>query len=269
MAALLASGGILGDSPGDLAGWLAGSGFAFLLIFARVGAVVTALPGFSAVYVSIRIRLIIALAISLLLLPLLTGQLPALPATAAALALILLPEIVIGLFIGFIPRAIVAALHMAGTFTALSVSLANALVQDPVADQQSSTLSGFFAIVGLVLIFVTDLHHLMLEAIVYSYTVFPVGLPLPAGDFADAATRILGQSMALGLQLAAPFVLVGFIYNFGLGLLGRLMPQLPVFFFGLPVQISLQLWALMLTLSGIMLVFLTRFGDLLAPLAGR
>ena len=269
MAALLASGGILGDSLGDLAGWLAGSGFAFLLIFARVGAVVTALPGFSAVYVSIRIRLIIALAISLLLLPLLTGQLPALPATAAALALILLPEIVIGLFIGFIPRAIVAALHMAGTFTALSVSLANALVQDPVADQQSSTLSGFFAIVGLVLIFVTDLHHLMLEAIVYSYTVFPVGLPLPAGDFADAATRILGQSMALGLQLAAPFVLVGFIYNFGLGLLGRLMPQLPVFFFGLPVQISLQLWALMLTLSGIMLVFLTRFGDLLAPLAGR
>lgn len=267
MAALLASGEI--GIGGGLAEWLAASGFAFLLIFARVGAVVTALPGLSAVFVSIRIRLIIALALSLLLLPLLAAQLPPLPATAIALALILLPEIVIGLFIGFIPRAIVAALHMAGTFTALSVSLANALVQDPVADQQTSTIAGLFGTIGLVLIFVTDLHHLMLEAIVYSYTVFPIGLPLPAGDFADAATRILGESMALGLQLAAPFVLVGFIYNFGLGLLGRLMPQLPVFFFGLPVQISLQLWALMLTLSGIMLVFLTRFGDLLAPLAGR
>ena len=256
-------------ATGWLAEWLAGSGFGFLLIFARVGAVVTALPGLSAVFVSIRIRLFIALAISLLLLPLLAEQLPALPTSAAALVMIMLPEIVIGLFIGLIPRTIVAALHMAGTFTALSVSLANALVQDPVADQQTSTIAGFFGTIGLVLIFVTDLHHLMLEAIVHSYTVFPVGLPLPVGDFANAITRTLGQSMALGLQLAAPFILVGFIYNFGLGLLGRLMPQLPVFFFGLPVQISLQLWAMMLTLSGIMLVFLTRFADLVAPFAGR
>lgn len=261
MAALLAN--------GWLADWLAGTAFGFLVIFARVGAVVSALPGFSAVFVSIRIRLIIALAVSLLLVPLIAAQVPMLPATPAALMMIIVPEIIIGAFIGLIPRIVVAALHMAGTFTALSVSLANALVQDPVADQQSSTLSGFFAIVGLVLIFVTDLHHLMLEAIVHSYTVLPVGGPLPVGDFADALTSTLGQSMALGLQLAAPFVLVGFIYNFGLGLLGRLMPQLPVFFFGLPVQISLQLWALMLTLSGIMLVFLTRFGDLVAPLAGR
>jgi flagellar biosynthetic protein FliR len=256
-------------ATGWLADWLAGAGFGFLVIFARVGAVVTALPGFSAVYVSIRIRLIIALAISLLLLPIIAAQLPSLPASPVALMTIIVPEIIVGVFIGLIPRIVVAALHMAGTFTALSVSLANALVQDPVADQQSSTLSGFFAIVGLVLIFVTDLHHLMLEAIVHSYAVFPVGMPLPFGDFADALTNILGQSMALGLRLSAPFVLVGFIYNFGLGLLGRLMPQLPVFFFGMPIQISLQIWALMLTLSGIMLVFLTRFGDLLAPFAGR
>lgn len=256
-------------ATGWLADWLAGAGFGFLVIFTRVGAVVTALPGFSAVYVSIRIRLIIALAMSLLLLPLIAEQVPKLPAAPAALMTIIVPEIIVGVFIGLIPRIVVAALHMAGTFTALSVSLANALVQDPVADQQSSTLSGFFAIVGLVLIFVTDLHHLMLEAIVNSYTVFPVGMPLPLGDFADALTTILGQSMALGLQLSAPFVLVGFIYNFGLGLLGRLMPQLSVFFFGMPIQISLQIWALMLTLSGIMLVFLTRFGDLLAPFAGR
>ncbi len=256
-------------ATGWLADWLAGAAFAFLVVFARIGAVMTALPGFSAVFVSVRIRLILALALSLMLLPFLAGQLPALPASPAALALIIAPEIIVGVFLGLIPRLIVAALHMAGTFTALSVSLANALVQDPVADQQTSTIAGFFGTLGLVLIFVSDLHHLMLEAMVHSYAIFPVGLPLPFGDFADAMTRTLGQSMALGLQLAAPFVLVGFIYNFGLGLLGRLMPQLPVFFFGLPVQISLQLWALMLTLSGIMLVFLTRFGDLLAPFAGR
>lgn len=252
-----------------LSSWLAANAFAFLLIFARVGAVVTSLPGLSAVFVSVRIRLLLALAMSLLLLPLLSGELPSLPASPVALVMAVGSEIIVGLFLGLLPRILVAALHMAGTFTALSMSLANAMVQDPVAESQTSTVAGFFGIFGLVLIFVTDLHHLMLEAIVNSYILFPAGAPLPAGDFAQAVTRTLGDSMILGLQLAAPFMLVGFVYNLGLGLLGRLMPQLPVFFFGLPVQIGAQLWAMMLTLSGIMLVFLDHLADLLAPLAGR
>jgi flagellar biosynthetic protein FliR len=66
------------------------------------------------------------------------------------------------------------------------------------------------------------------------------------------------------VRLAAPFLIVGLVYNVGLGLLGRLMPQLPVFFFGLPLQLGLQLWVMMLTISGIMLVFLNQFADMLA-----
>lgn len=252
-----------------LSSWLAANAFAFLLIFARVGAVITTLPGLSAVFVSIRIRLLLALAISLLLLPLLSEDLPSIPETPLALLLVLLAEVLVGVFIGLLPRIVIAALHMAGTFIALSISLANAMVQDPVSQSQSSTVAGFFGIFGLVLIFVTDLHHLMLGAIVNSYVLFPAGDPLPVDDFAEALTSTLGASMALGLQLAAPFIIVGFVYNLGLGLLGRLMPQLPVFFFGLPIQIGAQLWVMMLTFSGIMLVFLGRFAALLGPLAGR
>ena len=68
------------------------------------------------------------------------------------------------------------------------------------------------------------------------------------------------------MQLAAPFLVVSLVYNVGLGLLGRLMPQLPVFFFGLPLQVGLQMWVIMLTVSGIMLVFLEHFADMLAAL---
>ena len=66
------------------------------------------------------------------------------------------------------------------------------------------------------------------------------------------------------MQLSAPFLIVSLVYNVGLGLLGRLMPQLPVLFFGPPLQIALQLWVMMLALSGIMLVFLDRFTATLA-----
>jgi flagellar biosynthesis protein FliR len=235
--------------------------FAFFLIFARVGTVMMFLPGFSAGYVSVRIRLLLALAISFLLTPLLADQLPGLPSTPVALAMLLLGESLIGVFLGTVARILVAALQVAGTFSAYFLSLSNAMIQDPVADQQTSTVAGFFSTVGIVLIFVTDLHHMMLRAIVDSYTLFQPGEPLPLGDFAEMIAHRVMESVALGLQMAAPFLIVSLTYYIGLGLLGRLMPQLPVFFFGLPAHIALQIWVMMLTLSGIMMVFLARFAD--------
>ena len=71
--------------------------------------------------------------------------------------------------------------------------------------------------------------------------------------------RQVADSFALGLQMAAPFVVIGLAYYIGLGLLGRLMPQLPVFFFGLPLQITLQLFVFTITLSGIMMAFVQTF----------
>jgi flagellar biosynthetic protein FliR len=107
-------------------------------------------------------------------------------------------------------------------------------VQDPIADQQSSTIAGFFTALGLVLVFVTDVHHLMLRAIIDSYGLFVPGAPPPMDDICNFIVRTAADSFALGVQLAAPFLIVNLVYNVGLGLLGRLMPQLPVFFLRTP-----------------------------------
>lgn len=241
--------------------------FGFLLVFARVGAAFALLPGFSAAYVSVRIRLIFALAVTLIVRPLVADTLPVLPDTAVGLALLVGAEVTIGTFIAVIARIIVGALQIAGTLMAYFASLANALVQDPVADQQSSTLAGFLGTLGLVLVFVTDLHHLMIRAVVMSYARFPPGLALPSDGFAAAVTDAVSASMVIGLQLSAPLLVAALVYNIGLGVIGRLMPQLPVFFFGLPIQISFQIWTLALTISGIMMIFLNRFSDALLPFA--
>ena len=235
--------------------------FAFMIVFARLGTAVSFMPGFSATYVSARLRLGIALAISFAVMPVIAPNLPVMPANIPDLALIITGEMIVGSFIGLLGRVMIATLQTAGTVIALASSMSNALVQDPVAEQQSSTISGFLLTVGVVLIFVTDMHHLMIRAAIESYGGFEPGKPLPAGDFADLLARRVADSFALGLQLAMPAVIIGLTYTIGLGLLGRLMPQLPVFFFGLPVQITVQLWVLMLVLSGIMLVFTRRFAD--------
>ena len=233
--------------------------FAFMMIFARVGTAVSFLPGFGSAYVSQRMRLSVALAISFAAMPLIAPNLPLPPSALPDLAIIIAGEMIIGSFIGLLARLLIATLQTTGTMIALSSAMANALIQDPISEQQSSTISGFLLTLGLIVIFVADLHHLMIRSVVESYQVFLPGNLLPAGDLVHMLARGVADSFTLGIQLASPAIVVGLTYYIGLGLLGRLMPQLPVFFFGLPVQISLQIWVLMVTVSGIMLVFTERF----------
>lgn len=235
--------------------------FGFFLIFARIGSALALMPGFSAGFVPVRMRLVVALGISFVLSPVLIADLPVRPPTFTGVAILIIGEVLIGAFFGTIAQILIGALQTAGTVIAYMSSMANALIQDPIAEQQSSTVAGFLLIAGTVLIFVTDSHHLMIRAIVDSYSLLEPGRALPAGDMANVIGRQVADSFALGLRLASPFVIIGLTYYIGLGLLGRLMPQLQVFFFGLPVQIGIQIWVLAITFSGIMMVFLQNFTD--------
>lgn len=234
-----------------------------LIVFVRVGAILSLLPGFSATYVATRIRLLLAISLSLLLAPVLAPELPPLPQELGPFVRLILSEALIGIFLGMIPRVAVGALQAAGTFTSYFSSLTSALIQDPVADQQSAILAGFFGTLGVVLIFVTDLHGLMLQGIAGSYRVFPAGEGLIPGDAAEAMARAVAQSFAIGLQIAIPPLIGCVVSNVAFGLLTRMMPQLNVFFFGLPVQISLQLFIVMITLSGAAILFLHYYADVL------
>jgi flagellar biosynthetic protein FliR len=177
------------------------------------------------------------------------------------MAILMLGEFLIGLFFGVIARILIGALQTAGTLISYMSSMANAMIQDPIADQQSSTIASFLLIMATVLIFTADMHHVMLLAIADSYTLFIPGATLPMGDMVNVIGRQVADSFALGLRLSAPFVIIALTYYIGLGLLGRLMPQLQVFFFGLPFQIGLQIWVLAITISGIMMVFLQKFEE--------
>ena len=235
--------------------------FGFFLIFTRVGTALALMPGFSAGFVPMRVRLGGALAISFVMAPALIPGLPVRPPTIAAMATLMIGEFLVGIFFGVIARILVGALQTAGTLISYMSSMANAMIQDPIADQQSSTVASFLLIMATVLIFTADMHHVMLIAIADSYTLLVPGAALPIGDMVNIIGRRIADSFALGLRLSAPFVIIALTYYIGLGLLGRLMPQLQVFFFGLPFQIGLQIWVLAVTVTGIMMVFLQRFEE--------
>jgi len=235
--------------------------FAFFLVFFRVGVAMMLLPGFSASYVTPRSRLVIALGITLMVTPLLLHILPVMPDSGVALLVMVVSEVIVGSVIGLTIRIMVGALQTAGMLIALVSSLANALIQDPIAEQQSSLLSSFLGILGVVLVFIMDLHHPMIRSVVESYTLFLPGQPLSFGDFSNLLARRVADSFELGLQLATPFVIVSIVFNTGMGIMGRLMPALPVFFFAMPALIMIQMLLLAAVLSTMLMYFLARFED--------
>jgi flagellar biosynthetic protein FliR len=244
--------------------------FALMVIFARVGTAFAILPGLSAPHVDARFRLAIAMGLSLLLLPILSASLPPQPESATGVFLILAGEILVGGFLGAVGQVLLAALNTAGTLIAMFSSLANAFIQDPIAEQQSSTVSSLLTTTGILLVFVTDLHHLMIVAVVDSYSLFVPGSAIPVGDVADLLAHKVDDSFALGLQLSGPFLIVAMTYYIGLGLISRLTPALQaVFFAAMPLQIMMQITVVLITFSSIMMVFLRYFQDgfttLLAP----
>jgi flagellar biosynthetic protein FliR len=221
----------------NLTQFLPANGFALMLIFARVGSALMLLPGFGEVYVYQRYRLLFALILSGLLLPILSPVLPPLPSDPADLTLLLGSELVIGIFIGTLTRLILSALQTAGQFISLQTGLSSAQIFNPLEASQDSMPSVFYALLGVLMIFLTDLHHLMLRGLVDSYAIFTPGRLPPIEDLSQTVTHAVSASFRLAMELAAPFVVLGTVFMVSLGLIGRLVPQLQVLFVSQPLQI--------------------------------
>ncbi|MGP1396886.1 MAG: flagellar biosynthetic protein FliR [Inquilinaceae bacterium] len=247
---------------------LTGEVFAFLTVFLRVGAALMVLPGIGEAYVAPRIRLILALLITALLLPGLMPTLPPIPDSPWTLLALVAGELLIGLFLGFTARLLVTAMEIAGTIVSFQLSLASAMVFNPSMATQGSVFGAFLVLLALTLIFLTDLHHLMLMAVADSYTLFPVGTMPPMGDMADTLSSLVARAFLVGVQISAPFLVIGMIFYIGLGVLARLMPAMQIFFIAIPVQILLGITVLALTLSAIMLYWLRGFEDSLIGFLG-
>ncbi len=240
---------------------------AFMLTFARIGTMVMLLPGIGEQNMPPRVRLTIALALTAVLLP---AHQKAYTVDLAALGpviVMLVQEIIVGAVLGLTARLAISALQIAGSVVAQQFGLGFVTAIDPTQNQQGLLVGNFLTLLGVTLIFATDLHHLVIEALNDSYSIFQPGeMPL-TGDVAKHVTQVVATAFRIGIQLAAPFLVFGLLFNLGLGVLARLMPQLQVFFIGLPLSILLGLLLLMLVIGAMMGTFVDYLEGVLGALA--
>ena len=242
---------------------------AFMLTFARVGTLVMLMPGIGEQMIPPRARLGLALLLTLVLFPLTRTLLPSGGAPESVVG-VLIGEIAVGLMLGLAVRMVVGALQTAGNIVAQQLGLAFAMTVDPAMGGQQAAIGNFLTLLGITLIFAADLHHLALMAIRDSYAFLPPAAGVPElGDAAMLAMKAVGRGFALAVQIAAPFIVFGILFNLGLGVLSRLMPQLQVFFLAMPATILIGMLVLLAVVGVMMGVFLEDLGKFLMDLGGR
>ena len=249
--------------------WLPATAYLYILIFARVGSILMLMPALGEMTIPARMRLSFALVFSLVLFPLISPSLPPLPDNILTVLVYLLHELAVGLILGAITRMVTMAAAVAGSVIAFQTGLSGAQGPDPInGGAQGALIGAFLSILGVTLIFATDLHHEALMAIRDSYMIFSPREPLMFGDAAQLAIHSAASAFVIGIQMSAPFIVLGLVFYLGMGLLGRMMPQLQVFFVAMPatIWVGLILFALMLTMM--MGWYLTHFEADLAQLRG-
>ncbi|MCJ2049110.1 flagellar biosynthetic protein FliR [Methylobacterium sp. J-070] len=249
---------------------LPGIASAYLIVFARIGTLIMLMPGVGEQMVSPRLRLAFALLTTLVLFPSVRPLLGGTEGLAGPRLIgLLFGETIVGLVLGLSVRMVLAALQTAGVIISAQIGLSYAMMVDPSQGGQQVAIGNFVSLLGITLIFAADLHHLAIEGLARSYDVLPPdGVPA----FSDAlmlATRALTRGFTLAVQIAGPFIAFGILFNLGLGVLSRLMPQLQVFFLAAPASAMVGMLLLLGCLGVMMGVFLDDIGRYLAESVGR
>lgn len=240
---------------------------AFLLIFARIGTMIMLLPTLGERGIPVRVRLVAALALTAVLFPLHRAEFAVDLRALGPVLLILGRELIIGAILGITARLALSALQVAGNIVAQQMGLGFVTAVDPTQGQQGALVGNFLSLLGVTLLFATDLHHVLIGALHESYSLFKPGEALLPGDMAALTTNTVATAFRIGVQLSAPFLVFGLLFNFGLGILSRLMPQMQVFFIGLPLSILAGFVILLLVVAAMMGAFLGYFETVLRELA--
>ncbi|MBQ0958464.1 flagellar biosynthetic protein FliR [Ideonella sp. 4Y11] len=232
--------------------------------FVRVLALLQVLPVIGQRLVPLRVRVGLAFLVALAAQPMLPPIDPV-PLDSALAVGLLAQQLMIGLTLGFAVRLVVAAVELAGEIAGLQMGLNFAGFFDPVSATQATASSRFFGTLVAFLFIVINGHLTVIEAVVRSLEVFPVG-PQPFAFLAATRPHAWGAEVfRMGLWIAMPLIAMLMLVNLVLGVVSRVAPQVHIFSLGFPVTVSVGLIGLMAMLPTLQAPFVATLERMLAP----
>lgn len=206
-------------------------------------------PFFGSLNIPVYFRAGTALALSVVLFPVVDSftQITA-PPTVIAYTAAVLREMFVGWLIGFVSYVSFAAIQMAGKIMDMQVGFSIVNVMDPTSGQQAPLIGSFLYNLSIIVLLVTNGHHLLLSALVESFRAIPLlGMNFNA-SLAELIVRFTTGIFLTGVQIALPITFSILLTNVSLGILARSMPSLNIFVVGIPLQIMIGMFVLLMVI---------------------
>mgnify|MGYP000149074862 FL=1 len=235
---------MLSVTSAQLEGWLALLAYPMARILGFLGAA----PVFGNNAVPRRIKLMVGLAVTLGLMPVV----PSVPQAALdswSGLLLIVQQTLIGIAMGLVLRVVFAALDLMGEIISLQMGLSFATFFDPVAGGQTAVVGEFLTLLATLVFLSLNGHLLMIDALARSFEWLPVSATLPHKGGWLILARFGASIFASGLLMALPVVTALLITNIALGVLTRAAPQLNLFAIGFPITLTVGFGVLLLTLG--------------------
>jgi flagellar biosynthesis protein FliR len=213
---------------------------ATFIMFCRIGACLMLMPGFASPRVPLRVRLFLAVSVTLALAPLLSGKVQEATTDDAPVAVLglIASETIIGAIIGLMGRMFFMALQFAGSAITMLIGLSDTPDAQIVEDQPLAGVTSLITMTAVVLLFLTDLHWEVLRALVDSYVAVPVAEQLAPNFGVIKLVDALTDGFFIALRICAPFIVYSLTINLMFGILGKLTPQIPVYFISIPFVLA-------------------------------
>lgn len=239
-----------------------GTILALFLAFCRIGSCFMTMPGFSSARLSPTIRLLLSVAVSMALMPILWDSVypKVTGATPGSIVALIFSETIIGAVYGMIARLYVLGLQFSGAIVGNAIGFNAPGGADVLEDSQETPLTNMIIFGGLLMLFIFDFHHIVLKAVVDSYGSTPVGLVLDSQKTLITMTDTLRATTNVMLRLASPFLIYGLMFNVAVGLINKLAPQIPVYFISTPYLLMGGLFMLYLSIAALVRQFADGFG---------
>lgn len=218
----------------------------FLLLFARATGLLQSAPPFSSRYVPATMRVILAAALTLVLMPVV--QAPVTAVSLVALALPLAGELLVGLAMGYVMRLFFAAVDLGGEILDIDMGFALAHSFDPTTEVAAPLVGQLQNLLAMLLFFATNAHHLVVTSVVTSYRLVPPGAGFLDGRGVRAVDHLFGGLFITALGLVAPVMVTLLLTNLALGLASRAMPNLNLIALGQPIKAVLGLLIILVAL---------------------
>ena len=236
------------------------------VLFCRIGTCIMLMPGISSTRVSARIRLFLAIAVTLVLVPLLLGPVQAAltDLSIATLGAVVVSEILIGAMIGVLGRLFFLALEALGNAATMAIGFGSLLGTAIDEAEPQPALVSLIMMGALVLLFITNQHWEILRGLFASYDALPVTERFGSRLALNRLTDALSASFLVALRITSPFIVYAVIVNFSVGLTNKLTPQIPVYFIALPFVLFGGLILLYFIAPELLHLFIDGFADWLA-----